>query len=180
MAWTTPMTAVDNTIFTSSQWNTYVRDNMNQTLTALASAANQTFATTGTNAMAVRTVSSDVDAGSSTSSSTSYAILADALQTQVTLTTGTQALVFIQAELSHGTTLTDVSMSYAVTSATTSAAADSKRVLLDGVLATSGNRLGGFFWDTSLNAGSNIFSMQYKTSAGTLTAAKREIVVWGF
>lgn len=182
MAWTSPMTAADNTIFTSAQWNTHVRDNMNQSLVALATAANQSFVTTGTNVLAARTIASDVDTGLSTTASATYALLADALATAVTLTTGTQALVFIQAELSHSVTANvDVSASYAVTGATSSVAADSKRILLDGVAANSGNRMGAFFWDTGLTAGSNTFTMQYKTSAGaSLQAAKREIIVWGF
>lgn len=181
MAWTAPMTAEANVVFTSAQWNTHVRDNLLESAVAKATTAGRWFVTESTNLIKERNIASGTAFGSSTTTTTgSYVDLASADGPAVTsITTGTQALVFFTAELSHGTVNNaDVNISYGVTGATTSAASDSRRVFHSVALAGSGNRIGGAFFHTGLTAGVNTFTMKYKfSSAGTMTASRREIVV---
>lgn len=178
MAWTAPMTALDNTIFTSAQWNTHVRDNLLQSAVAKATTAGRWFVATGANAIAERAISSTAATGSSTTTSTSYTDLASADGPAVTITTGTQALVMYYAEISHSVADADSRISYAVSSATTVSASDTWACIVDGRLSGSGNRTGAMHLHTGLNAGSNVFTMKYRVGvAGTGTFAKREIIV---
>jgi hypothetical protein len=68
----------------------------------------------------------------------------------------------------------------AVSGATSIAASDAWRTVLDGVTASNVNRLAGFHLFTTLNAGSNTFTMQYKVGSGTGTFADRELLVFPF
>ena len=76
MAWTAPRTAVAGATFSAAQFNANVRDNLNETAPAKATAASQLFVSTGPNAIAARVPSTArVDTAESTSS-TSYVDLA--------------------------------------------------------------------------------------------------------
>lgn len=186
MAWTAPMTAVSNTVFTAAQWNTYVRDNMLQSLPALASAtAGNHYVSTAANAMAERTITSATAVGVSTTTATSYGNLADAVTTSVTATTGTAALVFFSAKMANSLADTTCQVSVAVSSATTIASSDSWMLSQDGLPATRSGR-GGMVHlfspnngiaSNGLTAGSNVFTLQYKVSAGTGTFQRRDIAV---
>src|SRR4051812_39470435 len=54
MSWTAPMTAVAGATFAAAQFNQHVRDNLNETAPAKASAASQLFVSTGANSIATR------------------------------------------------------------------------------------------------------------------------------
>ena len=60
MAWSAPMTAVSGSVLTAAQFNTYVRDNLNETAPAKATAAGQIFVSTAANAIAARLVNADL------------------------------------------------------------------------------------------------------------------------
>lgn len=174
MAWTTPLTQTDNAIWTSAQWNLHVRDNLLETMAGKATTAGNWFVSTGANAIAERTISQATVATSQTTTSTSYTNLTTT-GPQITVTTGTAALVFWYAKCSNSTSNASCSVSVAVTGATTSAAADTRRMLVDGS-GTSPIRSGSCAKIT-LTAGSNTFTMQYKVSAGTGTFVDREMLV---
>ena len=61
MAWSAPMTAVANTVFTAAQFNQHVRDNLNETAPAKATASGGYFVATGVNAIAQRFADSATD-----------------------------------------------------------------------------------------------------------------------
>lgn len=177
MAWTTPMTAVFKAAWTAAQWNTHVRDNLNETMIAKATTAGRWFVATGANAIAEREIDSATLATSQTSTSTSYVDLTTTVS--VSLVTSTQALVFIAASQSNNGANNATYLSYAVSSATTIAASDTWAVLHDGAPANDQTRYSSVHHVTNLTAGTNVFTMKHRVAAGTGAWANREICVMG-
>jgi hypothetical protein len=177
MAYTTPLTAVSSTTFTAAQFNASVRDNLLTLPDAKFTASGQIIVSTASGASAARQIDSAVNAGSSTTLSTSYAGLASGTGPAVTVTTGTRALVFGSAFLSSNSIGQKSWISCAVSSATTIAATDSigHEFQVYGSNAEHRGTFATLF--KTLNAGSNIFTLQYRVSAGTTTVQDREIIV---
>jgi hypothetical protein len=174
------MTAVANAAFTAAQFNTHVRDNLNETAPAKATTAGGHFVATGANAIAERIPQTNAVATSETTASASYADLATVGPT-VTATTGTKALVLVYCRMVHTTAGAVVYAGVDVSGATTLAAAD------DGALVTVAAAAGGPGFRAStaimydaLTAGSNTFRLKYKTSAATATYVDRRIAVIPF
>jgi hypothetical protein len=113
--------------------------------------------------------------------STSYTDLATA-GPSVTLTTGTEALVTISAVLGQGVDSGAVIYSgVAVSGASTVAASDNYSLFLNGddFASSSGNvSLSTTFKLTGLTAGSNTFTMKYKTSSSTARFSNRHLTVF--
>jgi hypothetical protein len=175
MAWTAPSTWVAGNVLTAAQLNAQVRDNMLQTAPALASSAlGQIFVATGTNALAARLIQQNrVDTAETTTSATFAALTTPG--PLVTCTTGTQAIVIISVQGEVNAT-GQAYAGYAVSSATTIAAADTSAwaVTSSATGQPARNSLVEF---VSLTAGSNVFTMQYRTSTGTATFRRRQITV---
>jgi hypothetical protein len=111
-------------------------------------------------------------ATSETETSTSYDDLAT-VGPAVTVTTGTRVLVTFGALFyNSGANLTW--LSFAVSGATTLAAADARAI---SHASTSGFYLSRTMELTALTAGSNTFTLKYKVGAGTGTYQDRDIVV---
>ena len=94
----------------------------------------------------------------------------------VTLTTGTKALVIISIEGENDTINTSTFASVAVSGATTIAASDTiamKWTLRENIE----NRFSVATRFTTLTAGSNTFTVKYRTAAGTASFGDREIIV---
>lgn len=179
MAWTAPMTAVANTAFTAAQFNTHVRDNLLETAPAKATTSGSHFTVSSTNQIAQRLITSArVDTQQATSSTT-YTDLAT-VGPSVTVATGTRALVAINASCSTSADNTAGAASVAVSGATTIAANDSWCIFTDGLVAGNFFRAGISTLFTTLNAGNNTFTMQYKAGSTTATYQLREIVVMPF
>lgn len=180
MAWSAPMTAVANTVFTAAQFNQHVRDNLNETAPAKATASGGYFVATGVNAIAQRFADSATDLTSGTRSlSTAYGDLSgSSVGPTVTVETGTMALVAIRCELENSGTGT-CRMSYDVSGATSIAANDSRSFGFGGVATApsisgiSVLHIGG----TSLTPGTNTFTAKYRITTGTGTFRQRSIVV---
>lgn len=181
MAWTTPLTAVSNAALTAAQWNASVRDNLNLTAPALATTATQMFVATGLNTIVARTPTTNVDVSAATTTSTSYAApnVSGSAGPSVTVTTGVRALVSIQSVVQNGTGGAEVCVGYAVSGATTIAAADEQSIRFTPYTASVRGRHGIVDWPT-LTAGSNVFTMQYKATSGTGVFDDRLIVVLPF
>ena len=179
MAWSAPMTAVAGAIFTAAQFNQYVRDNLNSTAPALATATGQFFVATGANAIAARTpTSARVNTSESTTSAT-YTDLATP-GPAVTVTTGVNALVIITAGMSNNTTNSASSMSFAISGATTIAAADSHRIARDGMNLNNLVRYSAASFFNTLTPGVNTFTTKYLVGSGTGIFDNREIFVLPF
>jgi hypothetical protein len=112
-------------------------------------------------------------------SSASYVALTTAVA--VTATTGTSALVVATATLKSDATDKEAMMSVAVSGATTIAASDNYNgsIKQSDTVANAGCTVAVFYVFTTLTAGSNTFSQQYKVdNVGNLYAKNRRITVF--
>ena len=167
------MTAVAGSVFTAAQFNQYVRDNLNQTATALATASGQLFVATGVNALAARSFTSNAVATTESTSSSTYGTLTTS-GPAVTVTTGTAALVALSCAAVNAGAGSSL-MGFSVTGSSSVSATDSFSI---GVTASS-IRTGGVFLVTGLSAGSNIFTALYRSITTTATFSDRKITVLG-
>jgi hypothetical protein len=176
MAWTAPMTAVAGNIWTSAEFNAHIRDNLLETMPGKATAANRMYISNGLNSIAERVPSTATVATAQTTSSTSYTNLTT-VGPQVTVTTGTAALVWAVVRCQHSSGGAECSWAVEVSGATTLAANDNWRGLQSGVTAANPNRFGVMHLFSNLTAGSNTFTIKYKTSGATATFQDRDIIV---
>jgi len=177
MSWTAPMTAVAGSVFTAAQFNTFVRDNLNETAVAKATQVSSHFVGNGVNSIVERlAVVSDI-ATLETTASMSYTDLATP-GPAVTATTGTRAMVFIRCAMEN--TLANVSsfMTFEVSGSSTLAAADGSSIAFNGLAATSRERRSGMYMITTLTPGSNTFTAKYKVGNGTGTFLTRQLAVF--
>lgn len=175
MAWTAPMTAVAGTAFTAAQFNTYVRDNLNTTAPAVASAAGNIIVTTGLNAVTERVPSVGFVVTSQTTTNTSFVDLATVGPT-VTVTTGIKCMVTFGCLISNSSVGQGGRMGIDLSGASTQVAADANSILAESGNANDGYKL---TWSTIFNPltpGSNVWKAKYRC-AGSGTAAFAERVV---
>lgn len=171
------MTAVSGATFTAAQFNQYVRDNLNETAPAKATAASQLFVSTGANAITTRVPSQASVATAETTTSTSYTDLAT-VGPRITVTTGTIAFCWFAASHAHSLSDNETASSVAVSGASTVAASNSWEHSVDGVTANNFVRGGSFHIFTGLTPGTNVFTMKYRLGAtGTATFRDREMGV---
>lgn len=169
------MTAVSNTVFTAAQFNTHVRDNLNETAPAKATAAGRIFVTTGVNSIAERPLETAAVSTSETTTSVTYANLAT-VGPSVTITTGPAAIVWASCFIQNNTAGASSHMSFAVSGATTIASTDVDALRFNA--ATVGDFMrAGFTAKVTLTPGSNTFTMQYRVSGGIGTFANRSLTV---
>lgn len=176
MAWTAPMTAVATQVFTATQFNTHIRDNLLETEAAKATTAGAMFFTTGANAIVERIPTGAKVATDQSTTSTSFTDLATVGPT-VTVDTGTTVMVFYATGCYNSGANNLMEMSYAVSGSTTIAAASTNAALIDGIVANNIPRISSFQLVSGLTEGANTFTAKYRTSAGTANFFNRELVV---
>lgn len=167
------MTAVANTTFTAAQFNQYVRDNLLMTAPALSTTVGSLFTGNGVNQIAERIPDGAIVSSSQSTGSTSYT---DLLTTgpQITMVTGTSALIWIGSALQHSTLDVPCFASCSVSGATTLAANDAWAIANPSRLADS--RMSSLHRFSGLNPGSNTFTMKYRSFNSNLAwFANREI-----
>lgn len=169
------MTAVANTVFTAAQFNASVRDNLNETAPAKATQEGQIFAATGVNSIVARRPTLSSVNTSQSLSSGSYTDLAT-VGPSITVTTGTRAIVSIQARMENNTTNSSMFASFQVTGASSIAADDANGITMDGIAANNSVRIGCMRFLDTLTAGSNTFTMKYRCG-DTATYSDRHIIV---
>ena len=113
-------------------------------------------------------------ATSQTTTSSSYTDLTTA-GPAVTITTGTKALVIISVKLTSGGVGQAAFVGFAVSGATTTAAADASALGTDN--APAGSYQSSYVTKATLTAGSNTFTVKYKSDGTTATFANRQITV---
>lgn len=123
MAWTTPMTAVSRDVWTAAEFNTQVRGNLLETMPGKATTAGSYFATTGPHAIAERVAASAVVNTSATYSGAAYGDLSGSAGPSVTVTTGSEAIVWMASQMSSsagvGTPEVTLTTTYAATASQT-------------------------------------------------------------
>lgn len=151
-----------------------IADNIEETAPGKATTAGRIFVATGTNAIAEREIASNVVSGADTTTSTSYVDLSPS-GPAVTVTTGVLALVHTASQANNTTAGASSRHSFAVSGATTSAAADARGCLSQNS-ASRDTRYG--VWNLmTLTGGSNTFTGKYKVSSGTGHWQDREQIV---
>jgi hypothetical protein len=176
MSWSAPMTAVANSVFSAAQFNQYVRDNLNETAPAKATAAGQFFVSTGTNAIAARLLASAVVPTSQTTTSNTFTDLTTT-GPSVSASTGARALVMFSSSINNSVTNGASSVSVAVTGATAISASTAWRLVSDGLAASNVVRMGTSHLFTTLSTGTNVFTMKYSVGSGTGSFGDRELIV---
>lgn len=181
MAWSAPMTATANTAFTAAQFNTYVRDNLNQTAPALATTAGRFMATTGANAIAERIPTTNQTSASDVTAFTTYVDLNGGAGPAVTATAGPAMLVSFGALCANSSAGANTFVSYAISGANTIAGNDQWALggssSSAGATAVTGSRVR---LETGLTAGSNTITLKYRVSTGTGTFSNRHLAVVPF
>lgn len=180
MAWTAPMTAVSGVVFLAADFNTYARDNLNASETALATAAGQYFVSTGLRAIAVRSVTPALIATSESTASTTYVDLATVGPTSGSIATSTRAMVTVRCRTSNSTAGQSGYMSWEVSGASTFAADDVRGVGWRSSTASDSLSASHIAFITSLTAGNNTITAKYRATGGTATFAARGLAVMPF
>lgn len=180
MSWSAPMTAVAGATFTAAQFNQYVRDNLLECPTAKATAVSQYAVSTGVNAMAMRQAVQNTVNVSETTTSTAFVDLTTP-GPQVTVTTGTAALIIISAEINNNTASQAGRVGVLISGATSEAVNGNYTLRQETNGTAEFQRCSAARLHTGLTAGSNTFKMQYAT-VGVSTAAFnfRDLIVVPF
>jgi hypothetical protein len=175
MAWSAPMTAVSGSVFTASQFNQFVRDNLNETAPAKATTSGAYFTVSNTNEITERIPQSGRTHLSQTTPTTSYTDLTTP-GPEVTVDTGPFALVLVHGSLENSGAGSS-RMAYEVSGASSIAPADNRGI---GVFGTAGTGVvaSGVALHTDLTPGTNTFTAKYRVASGTGTFLSRRIVVF--
>lgn len=157
-SFTTPRTWAVGDVLTAADMNTFNRDNitdLDERLDLIESTAGAAVATNETTAA---------------TSPTDLATSGPA----VTLTTGTSALVIVAGTIKSDTALASAFMGFAISGATTLAAAASRAMRLGD---NTQYQRAAFLYRATLTAGSNTFPAKYWVSGGTGNFVDRQITV---
>ncbi len=175
MAWTVlpPFTTAT---LTTAQLN-IIRDDIMETAVAKASLPNQYPVATGVNSLAMRRVNSASALATQTTTSNSYTL---ASGPQVTVTTGTTALVFVFCQLTISADSETAFYAAAVTGDSAITAEDHRAVTVGRFTSEFliGATMAVYF--TGLTAGSNTFSGMVRVTGGTGTYDNRRIICMPF
>ena len=202
MVWSTPKTYTAGAVLTAAELNQYQRDNFNETSAATVTTAGDLVFADAANSMGAR-LGIDPFGGnggflvttgsvpvwrevihtpgsfSATSSSNTYITLDNwtgGSAVQVSVLTGTDALVFMTARCSNDTAGESVFLTFEVSGATTVASADSRAGRYESSNADDVANP-AVMEGVTLNAGGNLFKASARVSAGTGTIAKVDLIV---
>lgn len=179
MAWTAPMTFVPNSVLTASQLNTYLRDNMMETMPAKATTAGRYFVTESRNTIKEQTVVSDFVSTADSTSSASDWIDLGLVGPSVTVYCQSKALVTLYAQMDTDVTVVGIWMSYEVSGATESSPTNNRAIMVQN---TSPQSVGATILHQGLTPGLNTFSCRYRVTGGTVLGnwSNRRIAVMPF
>ena len=206
MTWNAPATATTGQTVTAAFWNAQIRDNFLETSAATVTTAGDLAFADAANSMGSRlaigaatthlvsdgsapvwrTSATDVDADSKSLDETSFVKLTDIVtggfttDIEVTVTTGTRAMVFFKCLLSNNTAGSRTILSYSVSGATTTVASGNRAIDYESGAANDSAEFGGFDQVTGLTAGSNTFTLEGRVTANTGTITRPEIAVIAF
>jgi hypothetical protein len=186
--------AADATMATMTPKSTYTAKGSIAAATAASTPANLSVGTNGQILTADSTAATGIKWATAASSipandynyvsafesttSTSYTNLATS-GPAVTVTTGTKALVIVTARIVNSTNNNSLQawMSYGVTGATTTSAADTWALAVSGIQAVAYQMKMSLASVATLTAGSNVFTAKYRATSGTSEFGDRSITV---
>jgi hypothetical protein len=189
MAWTSPRTAAPQQVFTAGDWNDYIRDNLLETMPALATTDGALYLTDDVNSLVERYPSTAADAGGEAEVTTGGAFAhPDNAGTVgngpvVTVTTGSKALVIWSARIRCATAGVVPQCSIRVTGSTSVTASENWMLAYETTIASASTdqafhgSMSHMF--TGLTPGSNSFTLLFNRSgaAGTARFAFRQVTV---
>ena len=176
MAWSTNKTWSPGEGLTAALLNTYLRDQLDETAPAVATAGGRLIVTDGANSITERSVASARVATAETRTLTTYGALTTA-GPAVSVTCGTEALVWITCDLMNGNAGAFSLVSVGISGATTRTGSDNYALTYQSSVANDRMAATYLYHATGLTAGSNTFGLKYKVSAGTGTFRHRYIAV---
>jgi len=185
MAWSSPMTAVAGSVWTAAQWNTFIRDNLNESETSKALTTSGYSVVTSLHRLSERVPQVVNDAAEVVTAETSYSdpeTLAAGSPVvpgpSITAFTGQKALVAIYgAPRTSGGTAAWISVEV---SGATDIQADDTHSIQNHVTDPDSWRSGATF-GLDLTEGLNTFTMKYRVStSGTGHFTSRRMVVIPF
>lgn len=180
MAWTAPMTAVANATFTAAQFNTHVRDNLNETAPAKATTEGSLFVATGANSIGERIPGAGFVTTAETTTSSTFTDLTTS-GPSVTRTTSGGALIIVGGLLSNDTGGAAAEMTFEVSGASAISAGNSRALRIDSSNADDRMRASIVDFRDSLTAGSNVFTAKYRADGGgTATFQHRRLDIIPF
>lgn len=185
MAWTSPRSASPQEVLTASDWNTFIRDNLEQTLAAKATTPGAHFVALDVNHVVERYTTTAADAGGEAQASTTGAFAHPSSGTVgpvVTVATGSRALVIWSCRMRSSTVGCVPQCSIRVTGATSVTADENWMLAYENSIALgdTGRPFHGSMSHvfTGLTPGTNSFTMLFNTSgAGTAAYAFRQLTV---
>ncbi len=206
MAWTAPRTWVTGETVTAALLNAHVRDNLLETSAATVTTAGDLVYADAANSMGSRlaigaanthlvsdgsapvwrAIATDVDTSSGQTGGTGYATMVNLSditfsgEIEVTVTTGTEALICWNAQLSNDTAGSLTYVSYSVSGATTVAASDNHSLNYESSANADRAEFGRSDLRTGLTAGSNVFTLEARVDGNTGTILRPEIAVIAF
>jgi hypothetical protein len=174
------MTAVAGSVYTAAQFNTFVRDNLNETAVAKATQSGSYFVGTGANELAERVMQDGIVETFESTTSTSFTDLTTA-GPAVTVETGSKALIFVTCDITNNTAGQSGRMTFEVSGATSITPQDFRalRVTIPSVTG-NGNIRSSVPTLLDVTPGSNTFTAKYRASGGTATFGNRRIFVMAF
>lgn len=176
MVWSANRTWITAELVSASIMNTFVRDQLEETAPAKATASSGFIVTDGANSVVQRTPGQAASLGSANLTSTSYTTLAPTPAVN-TIQTGTKAIVGWSAGMSNSTAGASTYLSFLISGATTASAADSIAVVYESGAANDFAQMANVQLYEGLTAGSNTFTLQHRVTAGTGTYVNRRIMV---
>jgi len=184
MTWSAPITFADNTPLYAAQMNTYLRDNLMETMVAKATTEGAWFMTDGPNRVVERIPTvGRLSTSGDTTSSTSYADLDNSSGPSITVDTGSQALVIMSLHCKNdggGGAASGSLMSVQIDGASTIAATDNYMVEVGAQAATYEWGLSNLFFARDLTSGTNIFTAKYRVTGGIMTVGNATLIVVPF
>lgn len=185
MSWTAPFTAVAGSVLTAAQVNTFIRDNLNETMPAKATTSGSIFSVGNSGALVERTPAAQILTASVQITSTSFDDPSDEGTSggeagpTVTVLTGPMALVGYRALVTHPSATARIEMSYAISGATSRDASTVRSLgysLGNGTGSAGINyREGVMDLAVGLESGLNTFTLKYNVSSGTGTVNDRRL-----
>lgn len=187
MTWTAPFTAIAGSVFTAAQWNTFIRDNLAETMTSKALTAGSIFAVSGTNQIVQRDPSATLSTQQVDFTSTSFGDPENETTTEapaasgpsVTVTTGPTALVGYRINVRVPSVTARCEVSYEISGATSREASKTRSMgySVSNSASALNLRVGWMDLATLLTPGENIFTLKYNVSSGTGVVNDRRLFV---
>lgn len=176
MSWTAPATFTDGNVLSAADMNTFLRDNMLETMPGKATGQLRHYIADGANRIIERQIVKEYIEVADVTSSTSYGDLGT-VGPSITLVASQAVLVFWTMYVENNTAGATNCSSIDVSGATVSGPADSKALMIPIYTADKGRQVGMADIIAGLAPGTHTFKLQYRVDSGTGKFAKRSLIV---